>query len=386
MKAFTTIAAAIVLVGCCGCSSIGPVIAGGDGQPTGLPELGRTRGLIVAAVCPDYDDTSPTATINVYGIDPVTWAPRAEATFTLASNVQVAGALGDTIDVDGRTMFCTHSDSSAGSFVDITDRQLFNPQFTRLAVQVDDPGTGQAHVGYLDRAGHVTLLDGGQPAHDYNPVFDPSGQRIWYVNGNDNHVYAQALNGSPPVAEGGDSPAAPASLQTPVLIGRPARAVLLSTLYRYVTVNPAGTIVAIFDDNGLHLWRPGSAAVSDGTDVTTRPVTGSPAGQAGQWAPECYPGPWADDSTLLCANGDNFWTLTVTARGVRAGRLLLPPSAVNNAAPLVAPGGRLILYTSTGWPKTLHELALAPGTQLAKVGQDASWLVRDSDYRVLSWS
>jgi hypothetical protein len=242
--------AVAVAIGCAVLAGACTVLpgAGPPALPGGLPALSAALAkepLVVAAACPGYDDTSATTEIDLFGVDPRTWAPRAEATFILPANVQIAGRTGETLDVNGRTLFCTHNEDSGFSSEDITARQIFNKNYTLMAVQIDDPATGSHHIGYLGRSGKVTDLTaragGGAGAHDYNPVFDPSGTSIWYINGDDNQVYTQALNGSPPVAVGtAFTGADPAADETPVLAGSPPRAIVASTFDQIVGVSPSG--------------------------------------------------------------------------------------------------------------------------------------------------
>jgi hypothetical protein len=123
-------------------------------------------------------------------------------------------------------------------------------------------------------------------------------------------------------------------------------------------------------------------------------VTGAPAGEKGKWATSCTaPGTWISDTTILCGDRGNFWTLTVHWTGrvrhpvaTTAGPLLLPASSDTNADPVLAPGHRIAEYLNVhGVQRTIHELSLQPGQKVTPVGQKSKWLIFYQDYRVLEW-
>ncbi|WP_405359697.1 hypothetical protein OG535_12595 [Kitasatospora sp. NBC_00085] len=90
------------------------------------------------------------------------------------------------------------SDSAFGPRI----RQLFDHDFSRLAVVTVDDKTGANHVGYVDLAGHFTDLTGTSSGFTSLPkekdaLFAPDGGSVWFTyrdpNGQD-HIASRDLS------------------------------------------------------------------------------------------------------------------------------------------------------------------------------------------------
>jgi WD40-like Beta Propeller Repeat len=340
---------------------------------------GFTGHLVIIASC-DGSTGSHNA-IRLTGYDPVSWDERVSEAFSIPG----PAALSESQDDDLCTMY--GDDENIWMREPIQARQVFSPDFSRLAVQIYD--SGSTHVGYLEATGKLVDLTGHATAaysssvHEMTPAFAPDGQSLWYtMAASDNGTsiaYSRDLASGRPQREG--------SLGgTPVLIGSPSSVISLGHYKTHAVLSPDGTRVAQGNmayppevtggHSGLTVWQftKGTARNKDGTGgagVYTR-VTGESA--ESPVLSSCIPIGWADADTVLCDVKGDFYRVAVPqtpSHGAKFNltvdsvRPILPSTNRINHAPAVSSDGRQIAFLSgaTGGQDQAFTVSTTPGSQ-----------------------
>ncbi|MBB4945429.1 hypothetical protein F4556_000964 [Kitasatospora gansuensis] len=361
----------------------------------------RGKDLVISAGC--TVPASRPATVWIQGFDPSTWKKVASVEFTLPAQVVIDKR--DHEELSALYSLCANdlpheepaggtatSDAAFGPRV----RQLFDRDFTKLAVVTADDRTGARHVGYVDRAGKFTDLTGDGNGFATTPkeqdaLFAPDGGSVWFTHldaARQQHIASRSTSGSHEITEqwAGEPPATLDNIL--VLGGSPLRG-LVGPNPRF---SPDGKRVAGF----VH---------GHGDSVT--PVTASgPLATTGALPipdSECRPSGWVDNHTLLCAYSqagppprhlNNFWTVDIdrlrsdssrkTTDG--AGPDLLPVTDRVNLPLAVSPDGKRLLFRSVqAKVEQPYVTTLTPGAQPEQIsGQDAATALGYGDV-VLEW-
>lgn len=263
--------------------------------------------------------------ITVAGYVPSTWQVAKTAAFPSPAAVGARMGDGTSVDVTGTiagTLCPSTGGPPAGGGARIA-AELFNPDFTLLAVQLITPGGGH-HVGVLDRSGAVTDLTAaaGATSSESDPLFTPDGKALVFSTGSGRSAQAATV-GERAVPGGAMVSTVPAGTQ-----------VLLSTLAanEVVVPDPSAPAVAVLDQSGaatLSIWHlPASGPVDGHGQVGLLHHVGGASAEPWQLA-ACTPVAWVTDTTLLCmgvgagrdlgapASGD-FWTVRLASTGAAA--------------------------------------------------------------------
>jgi hypothetical protein len=305
-----------------------------------------------------------TGRITITGYDPSTW--RAAATATFPSPAAVGARLGDgtSVDVTGTIAgaLCPTTGGPPSTIGLRTAAQLFNPDFSLLAVQIYTSGGGH-HVGVMDRSGALTdLTAAGGPAGaaEYAPLFSLDGKSVLLTTD------ASVATSAAPAVFARAVPGGARTSTVPV-----SGQVQLATLAanRLVMPNPLAPAVAVLDQTGagtLQVWHlPASGAINGHGQVGLIHHVAGAAAEPWQIA-ACTPVAWVDATTLLCmglgaaadlgapAAGD-FWTIRVASTSpvadgapaeesaVAVSEALLPsPAGTFYASPVLV--GRTLFY------------------------------------------
>jgi WD40-like Beta Propeller Repeat len=340
---------------------------------------GFTGHLIIIASC-DGSASSHNA-IRLTGYDPVSWDERVTEVFSIPGSA----ALSESQDDDLCTMY--GDDENLWMREPIQARQLFSPDFSRLAVQIYD--SGSTHVGYLEATGKLVDLTGhatvaySSSVHETTPAFAPDGHTLWYaIAASDNGTsvaYSRDLASGRPQREG--------SLGgTPVLIGSPTSVISLGRYKTHAVLSPDGTRIAqgnmayppeVTDGHsGLTVWQFAKGAAPDKDGSGGAGVYTKVAGESAE-SPvlsSCVPIGWADVDTVLCDVNGDFYRVAVpetpshgakfnlTAVSVRS---ILPSTDRINHAPAVSSDGRQIAFLSgtTGGQDQAFTVSTTPGSQ-----------------------
>ncbi|BFV58419.1 hypothetical protein KCMC57_up35230 [Kitasatospora sp. CMC57] len=377
--------------------------AAGDSASGGSTEGSafRAKDLVISAGC--TVPASRPATVWVHGYDPATWNRVASVEFTLPAQAVIDKR--DHEELSALYSLCAEnlphqepddgtatSDAAFGPRV----RQLFDRDFTKLAVVTADDRTGARHVGYVDRAGKFTDLTGDGDGFASTPkeqdaLFAPDGESVWFTHldaARRQHIASRSLSGAHQITEqwAGEPPS---TLDNILLLGgSPLRGLLGPTPY----VSPDGKRVAGF-------------VSGHGPSVT--PVTASgPLGTKGLLRiPDfaCEPAGWVDAHTLLCTPDrtipgtehlNNIWTIDVDQLRPEesskptdgAGPDLLPVTDRRNLPLAVSADGKRLLFRSVqGKVEQPYVTALTPGAQPQQItAQEAATALGYGDV-VLEW-
>lgn len=165
------------------------------GQRGGTKDVGQgsgafpDRGVIVTASC-SVPASNP-ASVTVTGWDPTTWKRTVSRTFTVPAEAVVAEA--DEV-ASPLVELCADNFPGVGTSeegpraVAVTRlRQLFDKDFSRMAVVLIDRETEATGVGYVDASGKLTKLSGeqgedfGDTPKEENAVFAQDGSAVWFT-------------------------------------------------------------------------------------------------------------------------------------------------------------------------------------------------------------
>ncbi|OKK16199.1 hypothetical protein AMK16_26255 [Streptomyces sp. CB00455] len=361
----------------------------------------RGKDLVISAGC--TVPASRPATVWVQGFDPSTWKKVASVEFTLPAQAVIDKRDGEELSAlyslcaenlphEEPAVGLAASDMAFGPRV----RQLFDRDFTKLAVVTADDKAGARHVGYVDRTGKFTDLTGDGSGFSTTPkeqdaLFAPDGESVWFTHldaTRQQHIASRSTSGTHQLTEQWASEK-PATVDSILMLGgTPLRGVLGES----PRFSPDGKRVADFI-----LGRGRSIA----------PVTANGPLPTNSAVPlpdfECQPSGWLDDHTLLCAHDasgrdlkhvNNFWTVDVDRLRPEnssqatdgAGPDLLPVTDRKNLPLAVSSDGKRLLFRSVqGKVEQPYVTALTPGAQPQQISaQDAATALGYGDV-VLEW-
>ncbi|RKE17240.1 PD40 domain-containing protein [Streptomyces sp. TLI_171] len=400
-----------LVAGCTGSSggAAGTAPSSSGGSAAGQDAAGGSAGdatfrgkdLVLSAGC--TVPASRPATVWVQGFDPATWKKVASVEFTLPAQAVLGKRDGE--ELSALYSLCAenlpHEEPDGGLAVsDLAFgprvRQLFDRDFSKLAVVTADDRTGARHVGYVDRAGKFTDLTGDDNGFAATPkeqdaLFAPDGGSVWFTHldaAGQQHVASRSTSGAHQLTEQW-SGERPATLGTVLLLGgSPLRGVLGSS----PRFSPDGTRVADF----VYGSGRGISPVAASGPLPAKDVVHLPDY-------ECQPSGWVDNHTLLCAHREsgapakhlnNFWTVDVDRLRPEesatptdgAGPDLLPVTDRQNLPLAVSPDGKRLLFRSVqGKVEQPYVTALAPGSQPQQITpEDAATALGYGDV-VLEW-
>ncbi|WP_369183011.1 hypothetical protein [Streptomyces sp. Y1] len=362
----------------------------------------RDRDLVISAGC--TVPASRPAKVWVEGFEPGSWKKVASVEFTVPATAVVGPRSGTRLSA--LQDLCAGnfprppggSDNASDNAFGPRIRQLFDRDFSRLALVTTDDRTGASHVGYVDLKGTFTDLTGTAAGFTSTPkekdaLFAPDGGSVWFTyrdpNGQD-HVASRELAADHKLTEQwSGAPAAFGDLAL-TLGGNPLRGVTGGS----VRFSPDGKRAVGYVDG-------------EGQNVVTVTASGllKADGHAGAIKDvDCRPSGWIDNHTLLCApaaNGspkppyqNNLWTLDLDRMNPNdnsnakdgAGPVLLPATDRKNIPQAVSADGKKLLFRSfQGDQENAFVTDLVPGAQPQQVTpQEAATALGDVDV-VLEW-
>ncbi|GAA2062200.1 hypothetical protein GCM10009801_05110 [Streptomyces albiaxialis] len=341
------------------------------------------EGVVVKAWC--AVPANKPADVIVEAWDPESWKQVATTTFTLPPTTVLTEEednartpLADLCKGDVLTPSDTGTeDEGPKPLAEPRVRQLFNRDFTKLAVVLKDaetegtraavvtPGGGKPTM--VSKAGGSDFADAPTEQH---PVFAQDGSdRVWYMTKGEDEDEPRILSAPAKPRGKGDS----LSVQRPgfTLAGDPASAITASVL----RVSPDGRKAAGFHEmQGMNVVDvPRRAGVQRDDDAPLRPIGG------------CLPMGWTDGTHVLCgerkmteddpARKNNFWTVDTTRLKkdeeppeAAIGEPVLPKTSRKNTLRALSPDGRRMILTSRQGSVTEHFLTrTAPGSSPEKI-------------------
>ncbi|MCC9311346.1 hypothetical protein LN042_30520 [Kitasatospora sp. RB6PN24] len=343
------------------------------------------------------------AKVWVEGYDPGSWKKTVSVEFTLPAQAVVStagGQLSALQDLCAGNFPVPGGDDGAASDRAFGPRvrELFDHDFSRLAVVTTDDKTGASHVGYVDRAGKFTDLTGtasgfSSTPHEQDALFAPDGGSVWFTYrdpGGQFHIASRALTSDHRLVDQWSGPTDGADDLDLQLGGSPLRAVVGGT----VRFGPDGRRAAGFIDGA-------------GDNVVAVPSSGvlKTNGDAGAITDQdCDPSGWVDDHTLLCAPRglspaqppyqNNLWTLDVDRMHPgdyehakdAASPPLLPATDRKNLPEVVSPDGKKLLFRSVqGKDENAFVTDLTPGAQPQQITAPEAATALGSGDCVLEW-
>ncbi|MCX4747200.1 hypothetical protein OG455_17020 [Kitasatospora sp. NBC_01287] len=331
----------------------------------------------------------------------------ASAQFTLPANVAISPVSGQ--DLSALDALCAGnfpvpgsddgapSDQAFGPEV----RQLFDHDFTHLAVVTSDAKTGASHVGYVDLAGKFTDLTGDSTGFTSTPaerdaLFAPDGSSVWFSYrdaAGQQHIASRAVSGGHQITE--QWTGAPGTLGnvTLALGGSPLHGVLGGDL----SFSPDGKrVVGFVDGQGENV-----------VNVAASGLLSTASAPAAIPDLDCRPVGWVDDHTILCGHSalgsvdssganyqNNIWTIDVDKMQPgawdhakdAASPPLLPVTDRKNLPVAISPDGKRVLFRSLqGSTEQPFVTDLTPGAQPQQItAPDAATALGTGDV-VIDW-
>ncbi|GHC71321.1 hypothetical protein GCM10010309_39410 [Streptomyces violaceochromogenes] len=360
------------------------------------------KGVIVTASC-SVPASNP-ARVTVTGWDPTTWEQTVSRTFTVPAEVVVAEA--DDV-ASPLVELCADNFPGVGTSEDgpravaaTRLRQLFDEDFSRMAVVLIDRETEATGVGYVDTSGKLTKLSGEQSAdfgdapREENAVFAPDGKAVWFTEEDSSdrvRIASRSVAGDHAVTEQGGGDAGYMDGADLALAGDPVRGLF----GKEVRISPDGRKATAFIT-----WKGYSVA-----DVPQRSALLKAEGVKAARTPfdaDCHPYGWVDDRTVLCGPrlGDtkdpkrknSFWTLDASRLDGTAdlpkgamGDPIIPATDRKNTVRAISQNGKQMIFASLqGTRLEFFISAIAPGATPKKItagGADKALSVGD----VLEW-
>jgi len=245
-------------------------------------------------------------------------------------------------------------------------RQIFNRDYTRMAVTITNSSDRSRHVGYVNvDSGKVVDLnadstgDFAAAAQNDSPVYDPASGNIWYLDRNESSgavlqrvspVKAVGPDGGPPTTVGswgGDAF---------VIEGTSGNLTGFTSSKQLPLPNPSGTADAEYNS-----IRPSLSlqTADEGKELLSiKGLDGLPSTEErGLPARGTVPLAWVDDSTLITAT-DISTTSNTTASAMQLFRFsdnlrsvlstspLIPDSDRTNVSPVVSPDHDSVIFIS----------------------------------------
>ncbi|MEU1849209.1 hypothetical protein ABZ499_07955 [Streptomyces sp. NPDC019990] len=369
-----------------------------DQSSGGFPD----RGVIVTASC-SVPASSP-ASVTVTGWDPTTWERTVSRTFTVPAEAAVAEADGvgsPLVELCADNFPGVSTSEDGPRAVAATRlRQLFDKDFSRMAVVLIDRETEATGVGYVDTSGKLTKLSGeqsedfGDVPKEENAVFAQNGSAVWFTETDSSdrvRIASRSLAGDHAVTEqaGGDgSYLDEAAL---ALAGDPVRGLF----GKEVRISPDGRKATAFIT-----WKGYNVA-----DVPQRSALLKVGGVKATRLPydaDCYPYGWVDGRTVLCGprlakaedskRKNSFWTLdtsrldgTADSPKAAVGDPIIPATDRKNTVRAISPDGKQLIFASLqGTRLEFFISAIAPGATPKKItAGDADRALSVGD--VLEW-
>ncbi len=343
------------------------------------------RGVIVTASC-SVPASNP-ASVTVTGWDPTTWKRTVSRTFTVPAEAVVAEAddVGSPLVELCADNFPGVSASEDGPrAVAATQlRQLFDKDFSRMAVVLIDRETEATGVGYVDTSGKLTKLSGeqsddfGDTPKEENAVFAQNGSAVWFTETDSSdhvRIASRSVAGDHAVTErvGGDGDYMDGA--NLALAGDPARGLF----GKEVRISPDGRKATAFITwrgfNVADVPQRGALLKVGGVKATSMP-----------YEADCYPYGWVDDRTVLCGprsgeaedpkRKNSFWTLDTSRLDGTAdlpkgalGDPIIPATDRKNTVRAISRDGKQLIFASLqGSRLEFFISAIAPGATPKKI-------------------
>ncbi|MGW6542572.1 hypothetical protein ACWGBH_06920 [Streptomyces massasporeus] len=360
------------------------------------------RGVLVTASC-SVPASNP-ASVTVMGWDPTTWKQTVSRTFTVPAEAVVAEA--DDV-ASPLVELCANNFPGVGTSeegprpVAVTRlRQLFDKDFSRMAVVLIDRETESTGVGYVDTSGKLTKLSGeqgddfGDTPKEENAVFAQDGSAVWFTETDSSdrvRIASRSVAGDHAVTEQADGDGDYMDGAGLALAGDPVRGLF----GKEVRTSPDGRRATAFIT-----WEGYNAV-----DVPQRSVLLKAGGVKADRMPfdaDCHPNGWVDDKTVLCAprlgktedpkRKNSFWTLdasrldgTADAPKGALGDPIIPATDRKNTVRAISPDGKQMIFASLQGTRLEYFVSpIAPGATPKKItagGADRALSVGD----VLEW-
>ncbi|GGY29899.1 hypothetical protein [Streptomyces djakartensis] len=343
------------------------------------------KGVVVTASC-SVPASNP-ARVTVTGWDPATWKRTVSRTFTVPAEAVVAEA--DDV-ASPLVELCADNFPGVGTSEDgpravaaTRLRQLFDKDFSRMAVVLIDRETEATGVGYVDTSGKLTKLSGeqsedfGDTPKEENAVFAQDGSAVWFTETDSSdrvRIASRSVAGDHAVTEqaGGDgSYMDGAGL---ALAGDPVRGVF----GKEVRISPDGRKATAFITwkgyNVVDLPRRSALLKVGGVKASGIPSDA-----------DCHPYGWVDDRTVLCGprlgeaedpkRKNSFWTLDTSRLDGTAdtpegalGDPIIQATDRKNTVRAISPDGKQLIFASLqGTRLEFFTSAIAPGASPKKI-------------------
>ncbi|TDO66437.1 hypothetical protein EV651_1042 [Kribbella sp. VKM Ac-2571] len=328
-------------------------------------------GMVVTAQCSPGDSGGGLVTVD--GWNPQTLQKMAHAEFQLPDTVltkpekvRPGTALEGLCAPDSRI--------SSGDILAV--RSLFDRDFTKLAVVVQDPESMATHVGYVDRSSKLTDLTGpedfGNTPHEDNAAMAPDGNAVWFTSEVDDtdRIASRAVTGDhktdeQPIENVGESHL--------FVVGTPATAVVGGS----ARLSPDGKRLLA---EGKLLQLPADRRVIGPEMIGQAPSVS--CGESGSAAPIR----WIDNDTVLCDGpGGRFSTLDV-APNAKPSAPILPANDHNNYVLGISPDGQRFAFLSVMESERHYYVSdLQPGSVPTKIEPPAEFSKMIGALFVLDW-
>ncbi|MEU7720434.1 hypothetical protein [Streptomyces tibetensis] len=343
------------------------------------------KGVVITALC--SVPASKPASVTVMGWNPTTWERTVSRTFTVPAEAVVAEADGVASPL---VELCADNFPGAGTSEDgpravaaTRLRQLFDEDFSRMAVVLIDRETEATGVGYVDTSGKLTKLsaeqgdDFGDTPREENAVFARNGSAVWFTETDSSdhvRIASRSVAGDHAVTEqaGGDGDYMDGAALA--LAGDPVRGLF----GKEVRISPDGRRATAFITwqgyNVLDVPQRSALLKAKGVEAT-----GIPAGA------DCYPYGWVDGRTVLCGSRlgeakdpkrkNSFWTLDASRLDGTAdlpkgalGGPIIPATDRRNTVRAIAQDGKQMIFASLqGTRLDFFASAIAPGATPKKI-------------------
>jgi hypothetical protein len=318
--------------------------------------------------------------VQVIGIDIASGRLVAQRDFPLTNQTIIGSA-----DVNGASAPCG----------DVEPRQLFDSDYQRLAVTLQDPASNGQHTGFIDGAGKIHDLTGPQSGsfsstvpHDDHAAFDRVTGEVWFTS-TDSSGALRAYSRSAQTDVLADRGSLPNAYGLALAQGH-ARATNFELAGPTWAMNPSGT--ALEEDSIDPFGHSLKLQVLSG--ATWQHVGIALSDQ--QYDIQAFD--WIDDHTLLCkaevagATGNNNFVLVTLGSDYRTANispLILPPNERTDTPLALSPDRHELLFKGAqGNIETFYRVALTPGATPQQL-PDLSPLLEPSTangpYQVIEW-
>lgn len=332
-----------------------------DSQPrnSSTPEVRddfSQRDMVVTARCSPGD--SGGALVIVDGWNPQSLKKMAHAEFRLPDTVLTKVERvrpGTALDVLCAPTNLTDSDDI------LAVRSLFDRDFAKLAVVIQDPQSKATHVGYVDRSGKLTDLTGqedfGNTPHEDHAAMAPDGSAVWFTSEVDDKDYVarRPLAGDHKVFD--QQPVDYVDEYHMFVVGTPGTAVLGDS----ARLSPDGRRL-LADYSVLELSPDRRFIGPDAIDQAPGPSCGETGSS--------HPIGWIDNDTLLCGSslsGQRFSTIDLTA-DAKPSAPILPSNDHENFVLGISPDGQRFAFLSVKeTARDYYVSDLKPGSTPTKI-------------------